>query len=317
MEFNIADLLECVADAVPEREAVVCRDDRRTYAELDERATRLAHALRAAGVGVGDHVGLYLRNSVAHLEVMLACYKARAVPINVNYRYVTDELQYLCDDADLVALFHDDDTVEHVAAARSPAARADRRSPVRAEYDALVASGASDARPRPPLPRRPLRPLHRRHDRPAQGRGVAPGGHVLRRARQREPRRPADQRARSRSAASVLDNPAQRLRPFLPPGDDRDAVRLARARAVDARERAVVGARHAARRRQGRALRRAARRHGARARPARTRARERVQPRRRRERAPDARTRSPRSPAGGTCRRCGCSGRAAASCRAT
>ena len=81
VEFNIADLFECVADAVPEREAVVCGAERRSYAELDERATRLAHALRAAGVQPGDHVGCYLRNSVAHLEVMLACYKARAVPI--------------------------------------------------------------------------------------------------------------------------------------------------------------------------------------------------------------------------------------------
>ena len=81
---------ECVADAVPTREAVVCRPERETYAELDERASRLAHALRDAGVGIGDHVGLYLRNSVAHVETMLACYKARAVPINVNYRYVAD-----------------------------------------------------------------------------------------------------------------------------------------------------------------------------------------------------------------------------------
>src|SRR5689334_16382472 len=119
VEFNIADLLECVADAVPEREAAVCRATRRTYAELDQRATRLAHALRTAGIGVGDHVGLYLRNSVEHLEVMLACYKARAVPVNVNYRYVADVLQYLCDDADLVALFYDADTTPHVAAVRS------------------------------------------------------------------------------------------------------------------------------------------------------------------------------------------------------
>ena len=84
MEFNIADLLECVADAVPAREAVVCGNERRTYGDLDARATRLAHAMRDAGVGIGEHVGLYLRNSVAHLETMLACYKARVVPINVN-----------------------------------------------------------------------------------------------------------------------------------------------------------------------------------------------------------------------------------------
>ena len=151
MEFNIADLLECVADAVPQREAVVCRDARRTYAALDERATRLANALRTVGVDVGDHVGLYLRNSVEHLEVMLACYKARAVPINVNYRYVAEELQYICDDADLVALFHDDDTTDHAAAVTSPLLRLTvvAGSPA---YEALVTSGAParDFGPRSP-----------------------------------------------------------------------------------------------------------------------------------------------------------------------
>ena len=57
MEFNLADLFECVADAVPERIAVVCGDRRLTYRELDERATRLAHRLRSAGIGVGEHLG--------------------------------------------------------------------------------------------------------------------------------------------------------------------------------------------------------------------------------------------------------------------
>src|SRR5437764_12058062 len=59
--FNIADLFEYVADTVPEREAVVCGDRRMTYGELDERATRLAHALAAElGIQPGDHVGLQL-----------------------------------------------------------------------------------------------------------------------------------------------------------------------------------------------------------------------------------------------------------------
>ena len=74
--FNLADLFELVADAVPDRTALVADDDRRTYAELDERATRLAHALRRRRA----HIGLCLRNSIAHVELMLACYKARAVP---------------------------------------------------------------------------------------------------------------------------------------------------------------------------------------------------------------------------------------------
>jgi acyl-CoA synthetase (AMP-forming)/AMP-acid ligase II len=107
VEFNLADLLERVADTVPDHLALVCGSRRLTYAELDARANRLAHVLTAHGVGAGDHVALYLYNSTEYLEGMLAAFKIRAVPINVNYRYVEDELSYLLDDADAVAIvFH-------------------------------------------------------------------------------------------------------------------------------------------------------------------------------------------------------------------
>ena len=107
MEYNLADLWERVADTVPDHEALVCADRRLTFAEEDERATRLANALAARGVGPGDHVACYLYNSIEYLEVMLAAFKLRAVPINVNYRYVEDELRYLLDDADVSAVvFH-------------------------------------------------------------------------------------------------------------------------------------------------------------------------------------------------------------------
>ena len=72
MQFHLADLFESVADAVPDREAIVCADKRVTYAELDERATRLAHALSKAGVKQGGHIGLYLYNGVEYIEGMLA-----------------------------------------------------------------------------------------------------------------------------------------------------------------------------------------------------------------------------------------------------
>src|SRR5438128_9196762 len=101
MEWNLADLVEAVAVAVPERGALVCGDLRLTYAGLDERATRLANALADRGVGAEDHVGLWLYNGAEYLEGMLAAFKLRAVPINVNYRYVADELSYLFDDADV------------------------------------------------------------------------------------------------------------------------------------------------------------------------------------------------------------------------
>jgi acyl-CoA synthetase (AMP-forming)/AMP-acid ligase II len=117
--FHLADLWELVADAVPERTALVCGQHRRTYAELEERSNRLAHWMADRGVGKDDFVGLYLRNSPAYVEATLAAYKLRAVPINVNFRYVDDELRYLFDDAGLVGVIHDEEftpRVETVAA---------------------------------------------------------------------------------------------------------------------------------------------------------------------------------------------------------
>jgi 3-oxocholest-4-en-26-oate---CoA ligase len=106
MQFQMADIFESVADAIPDREAMVCGDRRLTYAELDDRTTRLAHALSKAGVKQGDHVGLYLHNSIEYMEGLLAAFKIRAVPININFRYVQEELYYLFDNADLVGIIH-------------------------------------------------------------------------------------------------------------------------------------------------------------------------------------------------------------------
>ncbi len=107
MELNLADLYELVADEVTDAEAMVAGARRLTYGDLDRRADRLAHHLAAAGIGAGDRVGVQLANGTEYIEVMLACFKVRAVPINVNYRYVSRELEYLYNDAGLVGLvFH-------------------------------------------------------------------------------------------------------------------------------------------------------------------------------------------------------------------
>jgi acyl-CoA synthetase (AMP-forming)/AMP-acid ligase II len=103
--FNMADVWEMAADAVPEREALVVVGQRRlTYAQLEDRANRLAGVLAARGIGPGDHVALYLENCTEYVEAMLAAYKLRAVSINVNHRYVAGELQYLLDNSDSVAV---------------------------------------------------------------------------------------------------------------------------------------------------------------------------------------------------------------------
>jgi 3-oxocholest-4-en-26-oate---CoA ligase len=106
VEFNLADLWERVVDEIPEHEALVCGARRLTYAQADERATRLAHHLADHGVGAGAHVALHLYNGTEYLEGMLAAFKLRAVPINVNYRYGADELRYLLDDSDARAVVH-------------------------------------------------------------------------------------------------------------------------------------------------------------------------------------------------------------------
>ena len=116
MAFNIADLIEHSVDLVPERVAVVCGERRVTYAELDERANRLAKHLLSHGVGKDSHVGVYAYNGVEFVETMLAAFKLRAVPININYRYVEDELAYIFDNADLVALVHQRQFAPKVAA---------------------------------------------------------------------------------------------------------------------------------------------------------------------------------------------------------
>ena len=114
--FNMADVWEMAADAVPEREALVVGDARRTYAQLEERANRLAGHLAAQGIGAGDHVALYLENCPEYVEAMLAAWKLRAVTINVNHRYVADELRYLLDNSDAVAVLTQPSLAPTVAA---------------------------------------------------------------------------------------------------------------------------------------------------------------------------------------------------------
>ncbi|GAP46460.1 acyl-CoA synthetase [Streptomyces azureus] len=130
MEYNLADLFESVVDVVPDREALVYVDHpgtgaerRLTYAALDAAANRVGHHLLASGIRPGEHLGLHLYNGVEYLQTVLGCLKARIVPVNVNYRYLEEELVYLYRDADLVALVFDAEFTDRVAAARPRAER--------------------------------------------------------------------------------------------------------------------------------------------------------------------------------------------------
>src|SRR6267378_1763293 len=119
LTFNLADLTEAAIDKVPERIALITAQRTLTYAQLEDRANRLAHVLADRGIGPGDHVGCYMYNGTEFVETMLASYKLRAVPINVNYRYVEDELRYLFRDSDLKAVVHDAEFTPRVESVRA------------------------------------------------------------------------------------------------------------------------------------------------------------------------------------------------------
>jgi 3-oxocholest-4-en-26-oate---CoA ligase len=113
--LNIADLAEHAIDAVPDRVALISGDEQLTYAELEEKANRLAHYLLDQGVKKDDKVGLYCRNRIEIVIAMLGIVKAGAILVNVNFRYVEGELKYLFDNSDMVALVHERRYADRVA----------------------------------------------------------------------------------------------------------------------------------------------------------------------------------------------------------
>lgn len=129
--FNLSTVFHTVAGAVPDQEVLVWRDRRLTYAEMDRRVDGLAHYLVERGLGSHtpraelaghesgqDHLGLYLRNGNEYLEGMVAGYRARVAPFNVNFRYVEEELLYLLTDARTRALVYHAEFAPNVAAVR-------------------------------------------------------------------------------------------------------------------------------------------------------------------------------------------------------
>ncbi len=121
--YHFADLFEQAASKVPNRSAIIDDDRAITYAELEARANRLAHALLARGVQPHDHVAILSTNRIEWVEAMFAVYKVRASVVNVNFRYTEAELRYMLDNSDAVAVVY------------------------AAEYEPILAA-ASDAQPK-------------------------------------------------------------------------------------------------------------------------------------------------------------------------
>jgi acyl-CoA synthetase (AMP-forming)/AMP-acid ligase II len=141
-DFNLANLWEAVADCVPDRVALRCGAQSRTYAQLEMQSNRLAHWYLEQGVEAGDHIGLYAENCVEYVEAMLAAYKVRAVPININYRYTAKELEHLFNDADLVGVVHQRGYTNRVVAAERQVPTLRWKLAVGSAYDEALASSS-------------------------------------------------------------------------------------------------------------------------------------------------------------------------------
>jgi fatty-acyl-CoA synthase len=151
MKWCFAEVFEKVAAVVPDRLALINGGSRRTWQQYEDRAARIASVLRAAGLGPDSKVALYGYNSNEYLEAQFGVFKARGVPVNVNYRYVEHELLYLFDNADAEAVVFDAQFAPRLKAIRDrlPKLRLflqiddgpGERLPGAIDFEAAVASG--------------------------------------------------------------------------------------------------------------------------------------------------------------------------------
>ncbi len=153
--WNFAAVWDGIAEAIPEREAVVCGEQRITWGQFADRAGRLAWYLREhAGLQPGDKVAIDLTNRNEYLETFYAALKLGCVPCNVNFRYQVDEVHYLFDNSDAKACVHGPEFTAVVRDAASRIDEATRPSLLEAgpDYEAALASAppTSEWTGRPP-----------------------------------------------------------------------------------------------------------------------------------------------------------------------
>ncbi len=140
--LQLADAFEIVADAIPDRPALITDTLELTYGELDQRATRLANHLSSIGIGPGEHVGIHAANCAEWVESFYACCKISAVPINVNFRYVEAELRYLYDNADCVAVIVGQEYAASLEAVRDVLPKVRETLVIGPQYEAALADAS-------------------------------------------------------------------------------------------------------------------------------------------------------------------------------
>ncbi len=152
--WNFATVWSGIAEAVPERDALICGERHVSWGDFADRAARLASHLHAHGLRPGDKVAIAMTNTPEYLETFFATLLLGCVPVNVNYRYVTDEVHYVLDDSDAKVVVHAPDLAGTVRKAAKRIQRPWRPLMLEtgAPYEAAIADAPPDGawRARPP-----------------------------------------------------------------------------------------------------------------------------------------------------------------------
>lgn len=113
--WNFGDLLEGIAAVLPPDAPALIHDTTTIgWGEASQRSNSLAAGLASRGIGPNDKVGFYLRNGTAYMLTLAACFKGRFVHVNVNYRYLDDELHYILENSDATVLVFDAEFADRV-----------------------------------------------------------------------------------------------------------------------------------------------------------------------------------------------------------
>lgn len=120
MDWNFGGMLDAVGAALGPSDLALAHGDRKIYwPEFTARTNRLARGLISLGAKAGDKAGFYMRNQPEYMETMAACFKAGLSPVNVNYRYLDDELVYIIDNSDSTVVFFDSEFLAEVERVRA------------------------------------------------------------------------------------------------------------------------------------------------------------------------------------------------------
>lgn len=153
--WNFGDLFDAVGGVLGEDQPALIHEERViSWPQMTARTNRMARALLERGAVHGDKVSFYMRNRPEYMEGFVAAAKARLTHVNINYRYLDDELIYVFNDSDSVVAFYDAAFRENVERIRPQLPKmkvwvevggGDDAPDFAEKYDDLVASGDTSA----------------------------------------------------------------------------------------------------------------------------------------------------------------------------